>query len=157
MSDLDELERLARAQASGYARMLELNGGIGKLGIEHPEMYDDMLAWNEATVNEHADTVLALVARVREAEAERDEGWRVAAEQTRLERARAERAEAALSGLMEQRVTRWACVVVESGYHNGARCTPDEPHADWGCGYRVALDNHGALHILSTYEKGATQ
>lgn len=50
--------------------MLELNGGIGKLGVEHPEMYDDMLAWNEATVNEHADTVLALVARVREAEAE---------------------------------------------------------------------------------------
>lgn len=66
--DLDELERLARKQADGYARMLELNGGIGLLGVRHPEMFEDMLTWAEVTGNEHADTVLALIERVREAE-----------------------------------------------------------------------------------------
>lgn len=31
---------------------------------------------------------------------------------------------------------RWVCNVVRSGYHNGAHCTPDEPHTAWECGYR---------------------
>lgn len=31
---------------------------------------------------------------------------------------------------------RWVCNVVRSGYHNGAFCTPDEPHREWGCGFR---------------------
>jgi len=31
---------------------------------------------------------------------------------------------------------RWICDVVDSGYHNGARCNPREPHGgDWACGY----------------------
>jgi hypothetical protein len=31
---------------------------------------------------------------------------------------------------------RWACNVVATGYSNGARCDPTEPHgADWRCGY----------------------
>jgi hypothetical protein len=34
---------------------------------------------------------------------------------------------------------RWVCQVVRSGYHNGAHCRPDEPHRDWGCGYRYEL------------------
>lgn len=31
---------------------------------------------------------------------------------------------------------RWRCGVTASGYHNGAGCTPGDPHGDWGCGYR---------------------
>lgn len=32
---------------------------------------------------------------------------------------------------------RWVCYVVRSGYHNGAHCTPRDPHgATWNCGYR---------------------
>lgn len=137
-SDLDELERLARAQASGYARILELDGGIGKLGVEHPEMFDDMQAWSAGTGNEHADTVLALVARVREAEAERDEGWRVAAEQTRLERARAERAESVIAEALD--VARSASVPLG---------VPEAMHYD-----RLLAETR---RVLSTYEKGATQ
>lgn len=31
----------------------------------------------------------------------------------------------------------WVCKVVESGYHNGAHCSPNDPHSlfEWGCGY----------------------
>lgn len=34
---------------------------------------------------------------------------------------------------------RWVCVVVRSGYHNGAHCSPRDPHSAeaWGCGYRT--------------------
>lgn len=32
---------------------------------------------------------------------------------------------------------RWVCQVMRSGYHNGAACHADEPHASpWNCGYR---------------------
>lgn len=31
---------------------------------------------------------------------------------------------------------RWLCQVVASGFHNGASCTPDDPHHGWGCGFR---------------------
>lgn len=59
---LAEQKRLAEAQATAYARMLELNGGVGKLGVHHPEMFEDMLTWQDSTENEHADTVLRLMA-----------------------------------------------------------------------------------------------
>jgi hypothetical protein len=29
----------------------------------------------------------------------------------------------------------WRCEVVSSGYHNGARCSPKEPHGGWNCGW----------------------
>lgn len=30
----------------------------------------------------------------------------------------------------------WVCKVVDSGYHNGAHCTPNDPHGGlWNCGY----------------------
>ena len=32
---------------------------------------------------------------------------------------------------------QWVCMVVRSGYHNGAYCSPADPHgSDWGCCYR---------------------
>lgn len=58
---LAEQGRLADAQATAHARMIELNGGVGKLGVRHPGMLEDMTAWQLATENEHADTVLTLV------------------------------------------------------------------------------------------------
>ena len=30
----------------------------------------------------------------------------------------------------------WVCAVVRSGYHNGAGCSPRDPHEDWDCQYR---------------------
>lgn len=59
---LAEQKRLAEAQQAACARMIELNGGVGMLGVRHPEMFEDMMAWQEATENEHADTVLPLIA-----------------------------------------------------------------------------------------------
>ena len=64
---LDAIEARANAQAAGYARMSELDGGIGVLGVRHPEMYEDMLTWQRSTENEHADTVLALLRDLRAA------------------------------------------------------------------------------------------
>lgn len=63
--DLDAIEKRASAQAAAYERMLELDGGIGLLAVHHPEMGDAMREWMDATENEHADTVLALLAEVR--------------------------------------------------------------------------------------------
>lgn len=61
-------------------------------------LLDEAEQWARGHANRRSGELMAaLVARVREAEAERDEGWRVAAEQTRLERARAERAEAVIA------------------------------------------------------------
>lgn len=35
---------------------------------------------------------------------------------------------------------RWVCTVVASGFHNGAPCTPDEPHGgNWSCGWFYRL------------------
>lgn len=31
---------------------------------------------------------------------------------------------------------RWVCEVFSSGYHNGCKCDPSEPHGGWRCGYR---------------------
>jgi hypothetical protein len=41
-----------------------------------------------------------------------------------------------MSALSESFRRVWRCNVVASGYHNGAHCTPDDPHGGWGCGYR---------------------
>jgi hypothetical protein len=30
----------------------------------------------------------------------------------------------------------WVCEVVRSGFHNGAMCSPSDPHDDWGCAYK---------------------
>lgn len=31
----------------------------------------------------------------------------------------------------------WSCGVFDSGAHNGARCTPEDPHGGWWrCGYK---------------------
>lgn len=31
---------------------------------------------------------------------------------------------------------RWVCEVMRSGFHNGARCTPDDPHGGrWQCAW----------------------
>lgn len=67
--DLDALEATARTQAAAYSKMLELDGGVGLLGVRHPDMFEDMMAWDGSSENDHADTVLALIARLREAEA----------------------------------------------------------------------------------------
>ena len=37
--------------------------------------------------------------------------------------------------LREASVKRWICEVVRSGYHNGAHCSPVDPHEGWNCGY----------------------
>lgn len=29
----------------------------------------------------------------------------------------------------------WRCEVYSSGYHNGCKCGPDDPHGGWNCGY----------------------
>ncbi len=34
---------------------------------------------------------------------------------------------------------RWVCEVVRSGYHNGAGCSPKDPHGDWNCCYRYEI------------------
>lgn len=40
---------------------------------------------------------------------------------------------ALLRDLFEQ---RWVCRVVSTGFHNGVKCHPGEPHgADWRCGH----------------------
>jgi hypothetical protein len=31
----------------------------------------------------------------------------------------------------------WVCYVTRSGFHNGASCTPVDPHEEWGCGFRT--------------------
>ena len=68
--DIKALREKAEKQAAGYARMLELNGGIGLLGVREPDLYDAMLAWQDASENEHADTVLALLERIEHLESE---------------------------------------------------------------------------------------
>lgn len=67
----DELRALAEAQRDAYARMIEIGRGVGGLGVAFPDSFADMLTWQNATENEHADTVLALLDRV-----ERAEGYR---------------------------------------------------------------------------------
>lgn len=41
------------------------------------------------------------------------------------------------AGLAKAFTRRWVCGVGRSGYHNGANCSPDDPHLNgWGCSYR---------------------
>lgn len=67
------IERLASAHAAAYAQMLVYDEGVGGLGAHgHQSMFNDMLAWDDSTENDHADTVLWLIERLRANEAERD-------------------------------------------------------------------------------------
>lgn len=72
MSHWSGLRSQAEKQSAAYARMLELNGGCGKLGVQHPEMFEDMCAWDELSGNGHADTVLMLLNVIDQLERERD-------------------------------------------------------------------------------------
>lgn len=40
-----------------------------------------------------------------------------------------------MKALRDVATKRWVCGVVRSGYHNGAGCSPEDPHRGWGCGY----------------------
>lgn len=39
---------------------------------------------------------------------------------------------------------RWRCGVFDSGYHNGCKCGPDDPHDGWGCGYQYRAPAYSA-------------
>lgn len=46
----------------------------------------------------------------------------------------------------------WVCVVVDSGFHNGARCTPEDPHGGtWQCQwqYRAVMTEERFAHFIS--------
>lgn len=43
--------------------------------------------------------------------------------------------DSALASLLSRFERVWDCEVVRTGYHNGAVCTPGEPHGGWNCGY----------------------
>lgn len=64
---IDDIETLALAQSAGHARMIEIGEGIGGLGVRNRAMFEDMVAWQDATGNGHADSVLRLVAALRAA------------------------------------------------------------------------------------------
>lgn len=58
---LAEIRERAGKQAAAYDKMLELGGGVGMLGVRCPEMFEDGMAWDRSTENDHADTALALL------------------------------------------------------------------------------------------------
>lgn len=66
--DLDALEAAARAQIAAMDVMYEIDHGVGGLPDEHFAAY---VAWGESSEGSysHADTVLALIERLRAAEA----------------------------------------------------------------------------------------
>lgn len=64
-AELDRLYEAAVKQRDAYERMLEIGEGVGGLGVRHPQMFEDMLAWDDLSGNGHADTVLALIAHMR--------------------------------------------------------------------------------------------
>lgn len=66
--DLQALREIAEAQAEAYRVMLLIGEGVGGLGVRHPERYESMIAWDDMSANGHADTVLALLARLEVAE-----------------------------------------------------------------------------------------
>ena len=76
---IDEIETKALAQVASNARMVEIGEGVGGLGVRHPRMFEDLLAWQDASENDHADTVLTLIARVREEQQKRAEAEAVIA------------------------------------------------------------------------------
>ena len=57
---IDQLSELAENQAKATERMLEINQGIGGLAVYEPHLAESMSLWDEASENEHADTVLEL-------------------------------------------------------------------------------------------------
>lgn len=59
--DLIALRASAAAHSRAYSRMLEIGAGVGALAIQHPGMFQSLLDWDDATENEHSDTVLALL------------------------------------------------------------------------------------------------
>lgn len=61
---LAAMRDLAERQATAYTKMLELNGGVGKLGVHHPDLFDAMIRWDAYTSNGHADVVLTLLSAV---------------------------------------------------------------------------------------------
>ena len=68
MTDLNELRKIAEAQAEAYRVMLLIGEGVGGLGVRHPERFESMLAWDDMSANGHADTVLTLLSRLEAAE-----------------------------------------------------------------------------------------
>lgn len=59
--DTARLRALAEKQSAAYSTMLEYDEGVGGLGVRHPEMLEDMRAWDDLSENGHADTVLDLL------------------------------------------------------------------------------------------------
>jgi hypothetical protein len=64
---LNEIQASAEKYVAAHARMIELDGGIGLLHMEAPEMYADWEAWDDASRVQHADTALYLLAELRKA------------------------------------------------------------------------------------------
>jgi hypothetical protein len=48
----------------------------------------------------------------------------------------AERQEKELDNLRSLFRRVWRCEVNSSGYHNGCRCDPEDPHSGWNCDHR---------------------
>lgn len=65
---IQDLKRAASAQATAYDKMLEIGEGVGGLGIYHPELFQDMIAWDDLSENSHADTVLELIEEIERIE-----------------------------------------------------------------------------------------
>lgn len=64
---IDEIETKALAQVASNARMVEIGEGVVGLCVRHPRMFKDLRAWKDASENDHADTVLRLIAALRAA------------------------------------------------------------------------------------------
>lgn len=64
-----------------------------------------------------------------------------------------EPAEDRLRWLLDRFTRRWVCQVVRTGFHNGARCSPDDPHdPSWRCGWRnEASLNDDQMKVISTH------
>ena len=60
----DIVRMAAQKQTVANERMKEIGKGVGGLGVQNPEMFEDMLTWDNMTINGLADTVLALAAEV---------------------------------------------------------------------------------------------
>lgn len=60
--NLADLRAKAERFIVAHDRMVELNEGIGGLGVYEPDLYQDFINWSHSSTYEHADTVLALIA-----------------------------------------------------------------------------------------------
>lgn len=58
-----------------------------------------------------------------------------------------------LRWLLDRFTRRWVCQVVRTGYHNGARCSSEDPHdPSWQCGWRnEASISDDQMKIISGY------